>query len=294
MEVGSISRWSIKEGEKFVAGQALCEVETDKATVTFDATDEGYVAKILVGTGEIKVGQPIMVTVEDEGSVGKFASFTAAAGAAPASAAPAAPAAAIAAPAAVPKAAPVAAAAAAAASVAVPSTTSTAGGRVFASPLARKLARELNVDISRVRGTGPNGRIVAEDVKIAPAGSATAVASRAASAGSAATLPGSSSKVTATVPGVYQDFEMSELGRAVASRYVTSKLQVPHYYLSVELDLTRLARLREDLNHGKEGWFRSCTSVVCFILFLSSRSCAHLAPPPTPPLPPPQRARGSA
>ena len=241
MEVGSIARWNVKEGDKFSVGQALCEVETDKATVTFDATEEGYVAKILVGNGEIKVGQPIMVTVEDEGAVGKFGSFVATAGTSVPASAPApkaaTPAAAVVVP---PKAAPAAASVAAA-----PAPT---GTRVFASPMARRLARELNVDLSHVRGSGPGGRIVAADVKLAPVGSTVQVRTAPSPASAA---PGA--KVTATVPGVYQDFEMSEVGRAVASRYVSSKATVPHYYLSVELDLTKLARLRSDLNHGKEG-----------------------------------------
>lgn len=236
MEVGSIAKWSIKEGEKFEVGQALCEVETDKATVTFDATDEGYIAKILVGTGEIKVGQPIMVTVDDKESAGKFASFVAPTSAA----APApAPAPAAAKPAAVAAAAPAAPAPAPAQAHSAPSSS---GGRVFASPLAKKLARDANVDLSAVKGSGPGGRIIAADVKFAPA-----MGSRPA-AGASASLP--SSSVSVTVPGVYQDFNLSELGQAVAARYVSSKMTVPHYYLSVEVNVAKLARLREDLNKG--------------------------------------------
>ena len=234
MEVGSIAKWSIKEGEKFEVGQALCEVETDKATVTFDATDEGYIAKILVGTGEIKVGQPIMVTVDDKESASKFASFVApSTGAAPAS--PSAPA---------PTAAkPAAAGAAPAAPASAPSRAapSSSGGRVFASPLAKKLARDANLDLSAVKGTGPGGRIIAADVKFAPAAGSRP-------AGAAASLP--SSSVSVTVPGVYQDFNLSELGQAVAARYVSSKMTVPHYYLSVEVNVAKLARLRDDLNKG--------------------------------------------
>lgn len=255
MEVGSIARWNVKEGDKFGAGQALCEVETDKATVTFDAMDEGYVAKILVGNGEVKVGQPIMVTVEDASTIGSFSSFTAATSGGD-SAPPKA-----AAPAAVPVAAPAAARKAAPAAAPAASTSVAASGaRVMASPLARRLARELNVDLSHVRGSGPNGRVVAADVKLAPAGSA---ASARASGGAPAALSGAGSKVTATVPGVYEDFEMSELGRAIASRYTSAKATIPHYYLSVELDLTKLARLRADLNHGKEGTYMCLCLCLC-------------------------------
>ena len=77
MEVGTISKWCVKEGQKFDAGQALAEVETDKATVTLDATDEGWIAKILVGSGEIKVGAPLMVTVEEQEHIVAFANFAA-------------------------------------------------------------------------------------------------------------------------------------------------------------------------------------------------------------------------
>jgi pyruvate dehydrogenase E2 component (dihydrolipoamide acetyltransferase) len=108
MEVGSIAKWCVKEGEKFEAGQALAEVETDKATVTLDATDEGFIAKILVGQGEIKVGAPLLITVDEQEHIAAFASYVAAAAPAPvaAPAKPAAPAVAAAPPA--PKAAAVA------------------------------------------------------------------------------------------------------------------------------------------------------------------------------------------
>jgi len=247
METGTISKWNVKEGDKFEVGTALCEVDTDKATVSFDATEEGYIAKILVTTGEIKVGQPIMVTVEEKDSIAQFANFSPPSSAA-ASAAPSKPAPAPSAPA------PAAAAPAPPKAPAAASAPARTGDRVAASPLARKLAREANVDLSSLRGTGPNGRIVAADVKLAPAGRPSA-ASASASPGA---LPSSSGRVSVNVPGVYQDFELSELGQAVASRYVSSKLAVPHYYLSVEIDLSKLARLRDDLNQGKEG--------ACFFL----------------------------
>ena len=265
METGTISKWNVKEGDKFEVGTALCEVDTDKATVSFDATEEGYIAKILVTVGEIKVGQPIMVTVEEMDSIAQFANFSppaVAAAAAPSKPAASAPSPAAAAPA--PPKAPVAA-----------SASARAGDRVAASPLARKLAREANVDLSSLRGTGPNGRIVAADVKLAPAGRPSA-ASASASSGA---LPSSSGRVSVSVPGVYQDFELSELGQAVASRYVSSKLAVPHYYLSVEIDLSKLARLRDDLNQGKEG---ACLRFIpTFVFFFRHRSLTTFLPSPS-------------
>ena len=117
MEVGSVARWSVKVGDKFEAGQTLAEIETDKATVSLDATDEGFIAKILVGKGEIKVGAPLLVTVEEEAHISAFENYVVDAVAAPAPVAAAAPApvAATAVVATVAAAAPVAAPAAAAA-----------------------------------------------------------------------------------------------------------------------------------------------------------------------------------
>ena len=150
--IGSIVAWNIKEGEKFEAGDSICEVETDKATVAYEATDSGYLAKIIVQSGEVKVGQPIMVTVEEDDEIAAFSSYSApAGGAAPAPAA--APEAKVETPAAP-------SAPAASAPVAASST-----GRVVASPYAKKLASEAGISINAVgEGSGPNGRIIADDV----------------------------------------------------------------------------------------------------------------------------------
>jgi pyruvate dehydrogenase E2 component (dihydrolipoamide acetyltransferase) len=234
----------LKEGDRFEAGTAICEVETDKATVTYDATEEGYIAKILVGTGEVKVGQPMMITVDEKEHVAAFADYKATASAAP-----------VATPAPTPAPAHVAAAAAAPAPVAAPvaaAATSAAatGHRVVASPLARKLMRDAGMSASAAQGivgTGPGGRIVSADVISAIAAGATskAAAPVAAPAAGRAAAP---AVVASGVPGVFQDFELSDLARAVADRQTAAKQSVPHYYLSVELNLTKLLRLREELN----------------------------------------------
>jgi pyruvate dehydrogenase E2 component (dihydrolipoamide acetyltransferase) len=235
MESGSIASWLLKEGDKFEAGTAICEVETDKATVTYEGTDEGYLAKILVGSGEVKVGQPIMVTVEEEGDIGAFGDFKLdSVVAAPAPAPTPAPAAA---PTPAPSPAPVAAPIAAAP---VPS-----GGRVFASPFARKIARETGKDLGSIKGTGPNGRIVAEDVMAA---SATIPSPEA-----GAPAPAAAARVTLPptgIDGVYTDFELSDIAMSVAARHTHAKQVVPHYYLSVDLNLTKLLALRATLNAG--------------------------------------------
>lgn len=189
-----------------------------------------------------KVGQPLMVTVEEAGDVAAFSGYVASASAV-STPAPAAK-----------KAEPVAAAPAAVAapsSSAAPSasSTSSAGGRIFASPLAKKLAREAGVSLASVTaGSGPNGRIVAADVLKA------AAAPKVAAPAAATTAAPAASKATATAAGapmaggVFADFELSDASRALAQRQTVAKQTVPHYYLSVELNLTQLLKLRDQFN----------------------------------------------
>ena len=227
MEAGTIGEWLVKEGGAFGAGEAICEVETDKATVTFDAQDDGFLAKILVvGGEEVVVGSPIFVTVEEEEDVAAFANFTVDVAAAPAAAAPAAP------------------APAAAASAPVTVAAAASGGRVFASPLARKLAREAGMDLVAMGGaiaaSGPNGRIVAADVMAAIAGGVTAPVDVAvgASAGAAGVQTMAAPSMVAIAGS---EAEMAAL-------LTRTKQEVPHYYLSVEINMAKLLRMRSALN----------------------------------------------
>ena len=158
MEEGTLAKWLVKEGDVVKAGQVLAEIETDKATMEFEAVDEGTVGKILVaeGTAGVKVNAPIAVLIEDGETLSDAPKAAPAVAPAPVAAPPAA-------------AAPVTAAAAAA-----PVAT---GARVFASPLARRLAKEKGLDLTKVQGSGPHGRIVRADVE--GAGSVVAVAAAA-------------------------------------------------------------------------------------------------------------------
>lgn len=252
METGSISTWNLKEGDSFEPGTAICEVETDKATVTYEAQDDGVIAKILVGTGEIAVGQPIMVTVAEASDVSAFSDFVLEPSSVPTPASPVAAAAAAAVPTPAP-APPVAAAVPAGVSIA-------SGGRVFASPLARKLARDAGLDITTFVGSGPGGRVVSADISKGPS---KAPAAQVTEAGAPS---GKAISVTGQIPmaGVYSDFEISEAARAFASRMVASKQQVPHYYLSVEVNLEKLESVRKELN--------SDLSVMDFIIKASALS----------------------
>jgi pyruvate dehydrogenase E2 component (dihydrolipoamide acetyltransferase) len=251
MEVGSIVKWDKKEGDRFEAGDAICEVETDKATVTYEATDGGYLAKILIGSGEIKVGQPLMITVEEKESVAAFANYSSSSGSAASSSSAPAPVAKQAAAPAAPAASPAAAVTAAPAAAVAPS-----GGRVVASPYAKTLAKESGVDLASVgAGSGPNGRIIAADViaaKSRPAAApavtaATPAAAVAASSSSAATRSAPSSSVAGAT-----DFALSPIAEALAGLYATSKKTVPHYHLSVELNLARAERLLAVFNKDRE------------------------------------------
>jgi len=231
----------VKVGDPVSPGMAIAEIETDKASMAFEAQDDMIVAKFLVEEGqEVAVGAPIFVSVEKAGDVGAFSSFQApAVVAAPAQAKPVAAKAV-----AVPAAAPAAKAATPAATpAAAPVVARASGTRVFASPLARKLARDAGVDLSALRGTGPNGRIVAADVKNAPAASShAAIAAATRAAGGVANV---TSGVGST--GAYADFELSELALGVAARYTHAKQVVPHYYLSIDLNLTKMLQMRKDL-----------------------------------------------
>ena len=240
MEEGTLAKWLVKEGDVVKSGQILAEIETDKATMEFEAVDEGILAKILIaeGTSGVKVNTPIAVVVEEGESLTE----------APKAAAPVAAVAA----------APVAAAAApvAAAAVAAPKA---AGARVFASPLARRLAAEKGLDLTKVQGSGPHGRIVKADVegaKPAPA-AAPAPAPVAAAAPAPAKAAAPAGMSAETVMKLYADRDYTEapldgMRRTIAARLTEAKQTIPHFYLRREVRLDALMAFREQLNKGLE------------------------------------------
>lgn len=241
MEAGNIAKWHKNEGELVASGDIICEVETDKAVVDYEATDDFYLAKILkpAGSGEIKVGEPIFVSVADAADVGAFASFSAnSASALPASepAAPAAP---------KPAAAPATPAAGPARS---------ASERVVASPLAKKLARESGAVLAVINGSGPRGRIVKADVEAALArGTATPAASTTSQAAAPASSAAASTVAPAAVPTTHDfvDYPVSADAQLLAQQLTQQKLEVPHYHLSAELTLDKLLAARARLNAGR-------------------------------------------
>src|SRR5690606_18020712 len=245
MEEGNLAKWLVKEGDKVSAGDVIAEIETDKATMEVEAVDEGIVAKLVVagGTEGVKVNALIAVLAEDGEDVAEAAK--AASGDAPAAApkAEAAPAPVAAAPAATP--APVAAPA----PVATPAAK---GERLFASPLARRIAKEAGVELSAVSGTGPHGRIVRKDVEAAIASGvkAPAAATPSAAAPQAAVASGASDEATLKMfeEGSYELVPHDGMRKTIARRLMESKLTVPHFYLTIDCELDSLLALRAQLN----------------------------------------------
>jgi pyruvate dehydrogenase E2 component (dihydrolipoamide acetyltransferase) len=230
MEEGKLAKWLKAEGDNIAAGDIIAEIETDKATMEVEAVDEGTLGKIMVaeGTDGVKVNAVIAVLLEE----GEDA---AAIGAAPAAApAPAAtPAAAAQAP----------AAAAAPAAPAAPAAAS--GERVFASPLARRIAAGKGLDLARVRGSGPHGRIVKADVEVAAPAAATVAAPAAA--------PAPSGPSTEMVRKMYADRAHEEIAldgmrKTIAARLTEAKSTIPHFYLRRDIALDALLKLRGQMN----------------------------------------------
>jgi pyruvate dehydrogenase E2 component (dihydrolipoamide acetyltransferase) len=284
MEEGTLARWLVKEGDSVSSGDLLAEIETDKATMEFEAVDEGVVMQLLVaeGTDGVKVGTVIaLIQGEDED-------------AAPAKAAPPPPVAAEA-PAPVPAVAPAPVAAAksggerviasplakriaADRGVDLPSVAGSgpngrivkadveaaAGGAVaplaggaeaLVSPLAKKMAEQLGVDISTVKGTGPNGRIVKADIEAAASGAApkTVSAELVEARPAAGSRPSTGSGLTVDSGGIpHEIIKLSNMRKTIARRLTESKQQVPHIYLTVDVRLDALLKLRSELNASLE------------------------------------------
>ena len=225
MTEGNLARWLKQEGDRIKAGDVIAEIETDKATMEVEAVDEGILGRILVpaGTQGVKVNDVIAVLVEAGEAVP-------AAGVAPkAAAAPAA------APA--PVTAPVAAAPA---PVAAPAS----GDRVFASPLARRMAAQAGVDISKIAGSGPNGRIVKADVDAALSRGPAPVAAAAPAPLVAAPRPAAPVAITAPHTAVPN----SSIRKVIARRLAESKATIPHFYVSTDVEIDALLKIRADLN----------------------------------------------
>jgi pyruvate dehydrogenase E2 component (dihydrolipoamide acetyltransferase) len=236
MEEGTLAKWLVKEGDEVKSGDILAEIETDKATMEFEAVDEGKIAKILVpeGTDGVKVGAPIAILAGEGEDVGAAAST-----------APKAEA---------PKVAPAPEPKAEEASKAVAPTPAPApapapqpaqqqrdeGQRIKASPLAKRIAADKGIDLASLKGSGPGGRIVKADLEAAPA---TAAAPKAAPAAMAHVEPGETP---------HEIVKLTNMRKTIARRLTEAKQTIPHIYLTVDIQLDALLKLRSELNRGLE------------------------------------------
>lgn len=238
MEEGTLSKWHVKEGDTVSSGDILAEIETDKATMEFEAIDEGVIGKIMIaeGTEGVKVNAVIAVLLEDGETAADIGTTSAAGPAAqPAAAAEAAPAGS-----------PETAAPAPAAPV-------KDGTRVFATPLARRIAADKGLDITSVAGSGPHGRIVKADVENAQAGAVAApVASAPVSAAAAPTGPSTNAVLKTYENRPHQEIKLDGMRKIIASRLTEAKQTVPHFYLRRDIHLDALLEFRSQLNKQLE------------------------------------------
>ncbi len=250
MEEGTLAKWLVKEGDTVSSGDLLAEIETDKATMEFEAVDEGVIGKILVPEGSegVKVNSPIAVLLEDGETADDIGAASGAAAPAASSGA-ATPASAGDAPAEAP----------AQAAPAAPAAPKGADGtRVFASPLARRIAAQKGLDLAGLKGSGPHGRIVKADVEAAQADApakAAASASAAPAATAAASMPAGPS--TEAVLKMYADRDFEEvkldgMRKTIAARLTEAKQTIPHFYLRRDIRLDALMSFRSQLNKQLE------------------------------------------
>ena len=238
MTEGKLANWQVKEGDSVSSGDVLAEIETDKATMEVEAVDEGTVGKILIegGTDNVAVNTPIAVLLEDGEDASDLAGFDAGDTSAPSAAkAPAAPE-------------PDNDTGSAPEAAIAPSGQS--GNRVFASPLARRIAATGGIDIAAISGTGPRGRIVKADVEaFIASGGATAKAAPA-PATVAPEAPATAMPVAATPPhaGEYEEIPLNGMRKTIARRLTESKQTIPHFYLTIECELDNLLAMRKELN----------------------------------------------
>jgi pyruvate dehydrogenase E2 component (dihydrolipoamide acetyltransferase) len=284
MEEGNLAKWLKKEGDTIKSGDVIAEIETDKATMEVEAVDEGVLAKILVaaGTEGVKVNSAIAILAVDGEDVATAAAGGSAALAAKAEAA----------------AQPVAAIAPVATPAATPQAVASHGARAFASPLARRIAKDAGLNIAAIAGSGPHGRVVKADVDKAIAGGAAKAAPSASPApGSEVPWPKAADAAPATkggeVPwpkgptseqvlknfaeGSYELVKHDGMRKTIAKRLQESKQTIPHFYVSVDVELDALLALRAQLNTaapdkgGKPAYKLSVNDMVIKALALSLR-----------------------
>jgi len=233
MEEGTLAKWLVKEGDTVASGDLLAEIETDKATMEFEAVDEGIVGKLLVadGTEGVKVNTAIAVLLEDGEAAADIKTT----------------------PVAAPKAAPTAEPGPRETPAPTKATTAPASGapRIFASPLARRIAADKGLDLAAVAGSGPHGRIVKADVSGVVA-TASAAASTQAPAPQLATGPVTDVVLKTYADREYQEIALDGMRRIIAARLTEAKQTIPHFYLRRDIQLDALLEFRAQINKQLE------------------------------------------
>jgi pyruvate dehydrogenase E2 component (dihydrolipoamide acetyltransferase) len=265
MTMGKLAKWAKAEGDPVRSGDVIAEIETDKATMEVEAVDEGTLGRILVaaGTDGVAVNTPIaLILAEGEDP----ASLDAVSPAAPAPAVPATP---------QPSAAGAAPADAVAANVA--GAAPRPGARVFASPLARRLAANAGLDLATIAGSGPHGRIVKTDIEAAIAARAAAPAAPLPAAPAPAAAPASPAAAPAEAGSPFREVANSTMRKVIARRLSASKREIPHYYLTIECNLEALLAMREQLNgrapQGDGAYKLTVNDFVVKAVALALRAC---------------------
>ena len=242
MEEGTLAKWLVAEGDRVQSGDLLAEIETDKATMEFEAVDEGVIGKILVaeGTANVKVNSAIAILLEEGDAADATAVPTQSAEVA-----------------ATPNPVTSTANATAPNETGRPAPTpvsSNDGTRIFASPLARRIVADQGLDLAKINGSGPKGRIVKADVSAAPATAAISAAAPAAAA-PMASAPRPEAASAASVEALYQGrsykaVSLDGMRRVIADRLTEAKQTIPHFYLRRDIQLDTLLKLRSEVNAG--------------------------------------------
>jgi pyruvate dehydrogenase E2 component (dihydrolipoamide acetyltransferase) len=257
MEKGNLAKWLKKEGDPIKSGDVIAEIETDKATMEVEAVDEGILAKILVpeGTADVPVNQ-LIALIAGEGEDPK--SVSASGGAAPAPKAAASAPSQAAQPtqsqpaAAAPQPAAQTPSSRADQGLAAPAKAETSkgngAGRIFASPLARRIAKDTGIDLSRVQGSGPHGRVVERDVRSAIAGGTAKAPAPRPAAQALASAPSDAQVKALFEPGSYEEIPHDNMRRTIARRLTEARQTIPQFYLTVDCEIDALLAMREQAN----------------------------------------------
>ncbi|PJI92141.1 pyruvate dehydrogenase E2 component (dihydrolipoamide acetyltransferase) [Yoonia maricola] len=239
MEEGTLAKWHVKEGDTVSSGDIMAEIETDKATMEFEAVDEGVMGKIIVpeGTEGVKVNDVIAVLLEDGENADDIGDVSAGSSAAPASSSP-----------------EPAQSAAPAADKPAPAAPAKDGERIFATPLARRIAADKGLDLTTITGSGPHGRIVKADVENATAApkSAAPAAKAPAPAATMAAGPDADVVLKTYADRPFEEVQLDGMRKTIAARLTEAKQSVPHFYLRRDIQLDALLKFRSQLNKQLE------------------------------------------